>query len=399
MTGRPPSDRHTWWAGVRLVAGRSIGEGARSKTLRITTVVLLVIGLGVVFVPRLLAGDQPTYTLATVGDPAGALQARMDAAGEFAGFEVEYLSIEDRAAAKDAVQAGDATVALVDSTLFVRSDAPGSFPVFVSQAVVAQESARLMSDAGLTPEQIAELAAVPPPEQVEVGPVEDEGRATVGFIVGIVLYMAIMFAGQAIAMNVGMEKSTRIAEVLLAVLRPSQILTGSVIGIGVLTLTQLLLLALPIMTAIALTSGLDLPAVATADIALGVTWFLLGYLVYAFVFAGTASLVDKVTEVGSAIAPVTVVLVMSYIASVIVVPMNPGSNLSVALSMFPLTAPMGMPIRWASGTVPVWQLAASMTLAIVTAVLLAWFGSGLYRRALVVTGRRLKLREVLPERG
>ncbi len=395
----PPSDRHTWWAGVRLVAGRSIGEGARSKTLRITTAVLLVIGLGVVFVPRLLAGNQPTYTLATVGEPAAALQARMDAAGEFAGFEVAYLSIADRAAAEDAVQAGDATVALVDSTLFVRSDAPGSFPVFVSQAVVAQESARLMSDAGLTPEQIAELAAVPPPEQVEVGPVEDEGRATVGFVVGIVLYIAIMFAGQAIAMNVGMEKSTRIAEVLLAVLRPSQILTGSVIGVGVLTLTQLLLLAVPIMTAIALTSGLDLPTVATADIALGVAWFLIGYLVYAFVFAGTASLVDKVTEVGSAIAPVTVVLVMSYIAAVIIVPMNPNSNLSVALSMFPLTAPMGMPIRWASGTVPVWQLAASMTLAIATAVLLAWFGSSLYRRALVITGRRLKLREVLPERG
>ncbi len=63
--------------------------------------------------------------------------------------------------------------------------------------------------------------------------------------------------------------------------------------------------------------------------------------------------------------------------------------------MFPLSSPMAMPIRWASGTVPAWQLVASMGLAVVGAVLLAWFGSSVYRRALVVTGRRVKLREAL----
>lgn len=393
------ADRGSWWEGVRLVAGRSISEGIRSRTIRITTLVLLIIGLGVVFLPRILSDDQPTYTLATVGAAPEPLQARMEGAGQVAGFDVDYLAVDDRAAAEDAVRDGDATVALAGDTLYVRTDAPGSFPVLVSQAVVADESAALLREAGLTPGQIAALATIPPPDQVEVGPVQDAGRATVGFVVGIVLYMAIMFAGQAIAMNVGMEKSTRIAEVLLAVLRPSQILTGSVIGIGTITLVQLLVLAVPIMTAVALTSGLNLPTVATADIGLGVTWFLLGYLVYAFVFAGTASLVDKMTEVGSAIAPVTVVLIMSYIASVVLIPMNPNSSLSVALSMFPLTAPMGMPIRWATGTVPVWELATSMALAIAAAVLLAWFGSSIYRRALVITGRKLSLREVLPQRG
>jgi ABC-2 type transport system permease protein len=186
--------------------------------------------------------------------------------------------------------------------------------------------------------------------------------------------------------------------VLLAVLRPSQILVGSVIGIGLLTLGQLLALAIPILTAITLTDGLDLPAVAAADIGLGVTWFLIGFLIYAFLFAATAALVDKMTDVGSATMPVTVILVLSYITAVIMVPMGPDSPLSTALSIFPLTAPMAMPIRWASGSVPVWQLAATMLLALATAVLLARLGSSVYQRALVVTGRRLKLREVLQER-
>ncbi len=385
----------SWWSGVWLVAGRSVSEGLASKALRITTLILLAIGLAVVFVPRLLSSDQPTYTLATVGEVSGPVRAQVDAAGQTAGFAVAYLTVDDDPGAQAAVRSGDATVALAGDTLYVRSDAPATFAAVVSQAVVSQESAGKLAEAGLSPEQIAELSAIAAPEQVEVGPATDEGRAGVGFVVGIVLYLALIVAGQSLAVNVGMEKSTRIAEVLLAVLRPSQILVGNVIGMGLRTLIQLLALAVPILTAIALTDGLDLPTATAADIALGVVWFVVGYFVYAFLFAATAVLVDKVTDVGAATMPVMILLVVAYLAAVTAVPLDPGSSLSVFVSMFPLTSPMAMPVRWASGTVPVWQLATSLLLAIVTAVLVAWFGARVYRRALVVTGRRVKLREVL----
>ncbi len=385
----------SWWSGVRLVAGRSLSEGLRSRALRITTLIMLVIGLAVVFLPRLLSGGETTYTLATVGEVSAPLRAQVDAAGKAAEFGVDYTGVADSAAAQEAVRAGDATVALAGDTLYVRSDAPATFVATVSQSVVNQESAATLADAGLSAEQIAALSAVAPPEQVEVGPARDEGRAGVGFVVGIVLYLALIVAGQSLAVNVGMEKSTRIAEVLLAVLRPSQILVGNVIGMGLRTLIQLLALAVPILTAIALTDGLDLPRVAATDIALGVVWFIVGYFVYSFLFAGTAVLVDKVTDVGTATMPVMILLVMSYLGAVSVVPMDPGSSLSVFLSMFPLTSPMAMPVRWASGTVPVWELMASLLLAMGAAVLFAWFGARIYQRALVVTGRRVKLREVL----
>lgn len=387
-----------WWEGTRLVAGRSLSDGLRSRTVRITTLILLLIGLAVVFVPRMLSGDEPTYTLATIGAASASVQAQLDAAGEAAEFGVEYLPVADGPAVEAAVREGDATVGLAVGTMFVRTDAPGTFPVLVAQAVMAEQSRGKLLEAGLTPEEVSEVSSIAPPTQVEVGPVQDEGRAAVGFIVGIVLYMAIMFSGNSIAMNVGVEKSTRIAEVLLAVLRPSQILVGNVVGIGLQTLVQLLVLAVPILAAITVTDGLDLPAIAAGDILLGVVWFVLGFLMYAFLFAASAALVDKVTEVGSAIMPVTTVLVLSYLGAVIMVQQDPDSALSVFLSMFPLTSPMAMPIRWSSGAVPQWQLVLSMLLAIGAAALLAWFGSSVYRRALVITGRRLTLREVLPER-
>ncbi len=385
----------SWWEGTRLVAGRSLADGVRSRTVRISTAVLLLVGLAVVFVPRMLGGDEPSYTLASVGEPSVAVQAQLDAAGEAAGFRMDYLAVQDAAMLEAAIREGDATVGLVGTTVYVRTDAPGAVAVLVGQAVVAQERTDLLRAAGLSSAQIAEVGSLVLPDQVEVGPVQDEGRAAIGFIVGIVLYMAIMFSGQIIAMNVGVEKSTRIAEVLLAVLRPSQILVGNVVGIGLQTLAQLLVLSVPILVAVTMTDGLDVPAVAAGDIVLGVAWFVLGFLMYAFLFAAAAALVDKVTEVGSAIMPVTVVLVVAYLGAVIVVQQDPGSAVSVALSLFPLTSPMAMPVRWSSGMVPEWQLIVSMLLALGAAFLLAWFGSTVYRRALVITGRRLKLGEVL----
>ncbi|MFA7324709.1 MAG: ABC transporter permease [Candidatus Nanopelagicales bacterium] len=384
-----------WWEGTRLVAGRSLADGARSRTVRITTLILLVVGLAVVFVPRLIGGGEPTYTLATVGQASALVQSQLNAAGKAAGFNVEYLSFAGGPGMVAAIREGDATVGLADETMYVRTDAPGAFTVLVAQTVVAQERVSMLHEAGLTADQISAVTSIAPPEQVQVGPVQDESRAGVGIIVGIVLYLAIVFSGNIIAMNVGVEKSTRIAEVLLAVLRPSQILVGNVLGIGLQTLAQLLVLTVPILAAMTVTDGLDLPNVAAGDIALAVVWFILGFFMYAFLFAATAALVDKATEVGSATMPVTMILILAYLSGIVVVQQDPASPLSVTLSMFPLTSPMAMPIRWSSGLAPGWQLAASMLLAAAAAALLAWLGSSVYRRALVITGRRLKLREVL----
>lgn len=385
----------TWWEATRLVAGRSLSDRVRSRTVRMTTLILLLVGLGVVLVPRLLGDDAPVYTLGSVGEASASVQSQLDAAAQAAGFGVEYLSVPDDAAVETAVREGDATVGIADDVLYVRSDAPGAFAALVGQAIVAEQRAALLLAAGLTSEQIRSVTVVAPPEQVEVGPAQDQGRAAVGFIVGVILYMAIIFSGNIIAMNVGVEKSTRIAEVLLAVVRPSQILVGNVLGIGILTLAQLLVLASPILVATMIGEGADLPGLAAGDVALGVVWFLLGFFMYAFLFAAAAALVDKVTEVGSAIMPITLLLVLGYLGAVVVVPQDPGSALSVLASMFPLSSPVAMPVRWATGTVPEWQLIVSMLLAAGAAVLFAWFGSVVYRRAVVVTGRRLKLREVL----
>ena len=388
----------TWWRGTALVAERGLVESVRSRTFKAVTALLLLLSAAAVVVPQMLGGGETTYTLATSGKAPADLVAALDAAGRTTGFTVTYVTRADDADVRKAVRDGDATAGLAGDSLYTSSWVGGPFPVVVAQAVVALETSKRLLQAGLTPGQVAEVQSVQPPRQVSVGRAEDEARAGIGFAVGIVLFLAITFAGNAIATTVAMEKSTRISEVLLAVLRPSQVLVGTVAAVGTVTLAQLLVLATPLAVSVQVTEDLQLPPVAAGDLAIAMIWFVLGFLLYAFLFAASAALVDKITEVSSAIMPVTVVLTASYLMAITVVAGDPNGPWGVAASMFPLTAPIAMPVRWAGGEVPAYQLLLAMALTAATSVLLVWVASAIYRRALVITGHRVKVTEIIQAR-
>ena len=389
----------TWWSGTWLVLERGLMDSIRSRTFRVVTTVLLLISSAAVIVPSLLDDTTPTYTLATVGPAPDQLAAVLRASGRTGDFEVHFVTRASEDAVRTAVREGDATVGLTPSHLYAAARDTGAFPGVVAQAVVALETTRRLADAGVTADQITALQSIRPPEQVTVAPVVDEGRASVGFGVGAALYIALIFAGSAIATAVAVEKTTRISEVLLSVLGPSQVLTGTVLAVGAVTLLQLLVLGLPV--AVAVRTGLDLgiPPVATTDIALGFLWFLLGFTLYAFVYAACGALVQKVVEVSTAVMPIALVMVAGYLLSIFVVMEDPASGGSVLVSMVPFTAPIAMPMRWAGMEVPVWQLVLAMALTATTALVLAAVASRVYHRALLITDRRVKARDLLSSGG
>ncbi|MGZ5417398.1 MAG: ABC transporter permease [Nocardioides sp.] len=384
----------TWWTGTWLVARRILVENMRSRVYRFVTGLMLLISVAAVVVPQLINDEDTTYTLATVAEVPADVRSLLDAAAETGDFTVKFEQVDGADEVRVGIRDGDITAGLVDDSLFTDEEGDGTFPVLVAQAVVAAETVQRLQEAGLGPDEVSRIQSVQPPEQVPVGRVDDQARTGAGFAVGIVLYLALTFGGSAIANAVAMEKSTRISEVLLAVLRPSQIMVGTVVAVGLTTLSQLLILAVPVAVAVPLTD-IGLPSVASGDLALAVVWFVLGFALYAFLFAASAALVDKITEASTAVLPVTMVLVIGYLLAITVVMDDPSSTWSVLISLFPFSAPLAMPIRWTSGEVPVYQLLLAMLLTAGTAVLLVIVGSSIYRRALLITGRRVKVREVL----
>lgn len=395
-----------WWRGTRLVVGRELLVGFRRKSYRITLAVLLLGGVAVTVVPRLLASDEtPEYTLGVVGEAPPGFEAALGTVGDVLELRVEAEPIRDRAAAAKAVADDEVDAALVwppgaaegldreAPVLLQEPRTAAGLLAAVSNAAVASSTTQRLEAAGVTPERAPNVLAAPPRAETVDTPAST-GRAGVGFAVVMFLYVFILTAGGQVATGVAAEKTNRIAESLLAAVRASQLLAGKVIGIGILSLIALLAVAVPAAVALATAEGFEVPTGATGQIAAGVGWFVLGYGLYACAYAALGALVERQEEVNGAVMPLTMGLVVTYLLAV-QAQASPDSPLAVATSLIPLTAPVVMPMRTAVSTVTVPEILLSVVGVAATAAAFVRMGGVVYRRAIIRTGRRLKLREVL----
>ena len=395
-----------WWWGTRLVIGRELLVGFRRKSYRITLVVLFLGGVAVAVVPRLLSSDEkPKYELAVVGAAPSGFEAALDAVGEALELRVDPKPFPDRAAAAAAVADDDVDAGLVwppgaadgedrePPVLLQEPRTAAALLAAVSNAAVASSTTQRLEAAGVAPERASTVLAAPPRVETVDTPATT-GREGVGFAVVLFLYVAIITAGGQVATGVAVEKANRIAEALLATVRASQLLAGKVVGIGILSLVALLVVAVPAGVATVTAGDLDIDPRAAGQIAAGVGWFVLGYGIYGCVYAALGALCDRQEEVNGAVSPITMGLVVTYLLAV-QAQSSPDSVLAVATSLFPLTAPMVMPMRTAVTSVSLVEIAVTVVGVAATAAVLVRAGGAVYRRALIRTGRRLKLREVL----
>lgn len=395
-----------WWQGTRLVVGRELLVGFRRKSYRITLVVLFLGGVAVAVVPRLLSSDEtPKYELAVVGAAPSGFEAALDAVGEALELRVETEPFPDRAAAEAAVADDDVDAGLVwppgaaegedrePPVLLQDPRTASALLAAVSNAAVASSTTQRLEAAGVAPERAPTVLASPPRVETVETPATT-GREGVGFAVVLFLYVAIITAGGQVATGVAVEKTNRIAEGLLATVRASQLLAGKVVGIGILSLIALLVVAVPAAVATATAGDLDIDPGAAGQITAGVGWFVLGYGIYGCVYAALGALVDRQEEVNGAVSPITMALVGTYLLAV-QAQSSPDSLLAVATSLFPLTAPVVMPMRVAVTSVSLLEVAIAIVGIVAGAAVLVRVGGTVYRRAIIRTGRRLKLRDVL----
>jgi ABC-2 type transport system permease protein len=259
--------------------------------------------------------------------------------------------------------------------------------------VVANASARaVLAGSGLDEPTIVAALAPTPPTEVRVD-AEQSGRLGVAWVTGLVLYLAIFMGGMGVAQGVAIEKATRIAEVLVTSVRPSVLLAGKVVGLGVSTLLIVLAGAVPFAVAIA-GGWVDVPSAAALDVLSGIGWFVLGFTIYATAFGALGALVDRQEDLGAAVGPVSTILVLSYIATIQAAG-DPGSTLARVLSIVPFSAPMVMPVRVGAGSATAVEVLAAVGFGLVTIAVLARVGGVIYRRALLRGGQRLKLSHVL----
>ena len=239
------------------------------------------------------------------------------------------------------------------------------------------------------------------------------GGAIFGFVIAFTLYIAIILYGQQILRGVLEEKTTRVAEVILASVKPDILLAGKVIGVGAVGLTQFGIwiasavffwsertrligaIAGPAAAAAgAAPTGFAFPTIEPFTIVALLLFFLLGYTFYAALFAAVGAMVGTQEEASQAVQPVMMMLVFSIIF-VQPVMTNPTGRLAEVMSLIPFSAPIIMPMRMTATPVPMLTVAASLAGVALAAVAAIWFAARIYRVGLLMYGKRPTLRELL----
>ena len=378
---------------VRLVAGREVSARVRDKNFIISSVVLLVVLIGVLASQVALGSGSEETRIGVVGDTTGLEQA-LEAQGEGLEVDVTVVDLADEAAARAALDDEDVDGALLtggaEPRLLVQQSAGGSLQAVVQGAVTQLAVAEQLSAAGITSLESPEVAVT------AVDPDADEdGQRVFTAIIGVgVLYSLLILFGQFVAQGVVEEKASRVVELLLATMKPWQLLAGKILGLGLLGLTQIVVIAAVGVSGAIAFDLVDIPGELIGTAVSVVCWFVLGYAFYAAVFAVAASLVSRQEDLATVIMPTTLVLVAAFVVG-IQASSDPAGPLAQVTSYVPGLSPLVMPVRQAAGEVAFWEIGLAVALMLAAIALVVRLGGRIYAGALLRTGGKVTMREAL----
>ena len=389
------------WRGAALVAEREIRERVRTKSFAIITGILLLAALAAVIVPTLVGDDgRESASVALVGAPAG-LGDAIGAAGRAQDLDVE---VRDATVgeARTLVDDEAVDVALVDrgaarpATVIVREELEPGLRGAILQALSQTRLRAGLAEAGVPPDRVAALTGAPRIDLETTSPDGPSGSEIgIGILMAVFLYIALLFAGTLVATGVAEEKTSRVSEVLLSSLRPIDLLVGKVAGIGLVSLAQLLVAAIPALVVALVIGAADLPDATVPAIIGGVVWFAAGYVLYASAYGALGALVGRQQEVGQVTAPLAMLLLAGYLASAVLGASDPEGTLVSVLSYIPPFSPLIMPLRIATDTVSLGGVLIALALTVATAAAVLAFGARVYRGGITRTGARTSVRQAL----
>jgi ABC-2 type transport system permease protein len=310
---------------------------------------------------------------------------------------VDPRSLRSRAAAEAALRSGRVDLVVVDDSELILREPPeddsqlGLLATAVSQRLGLQAG---LERAGVSGQDADEALSAPPLPLRTLEPQDDDSDSEEGvvFIGLLVLYIALLFTAGWIVNGVVEEKANRVVEVLLAVIRPAELMAGKVIGIGVIALGQLIVVAVPTVIAMQSVGADVVPSGSVVTVVWIVVWFVLGYAFYGCAFAAAGALAGRQEDAQAVSAPLTTLVIASYFVG-LTATSNPDSTLAVVFSFVPGLAPMAMPARIALGDTPAWQVAVSIALTLIATAVLVRVAGRVYAGAILRAGRRTRLRE------
>ncbi|OWA35170.1 ABC transporter permease [Saccharibacillus sp. O16] len=420
------------------VIGFTFKNKVRTKSFLITTLLLallMTIGIHLPFLIQLFTGDDSGSSnkigIAAEGHPEIAQQIE-DYVSALPENELQFVPLEQGDAAALNKQAQDQKLAgyleIAPASAQGTSEAfptvqyvskSGSIPADLQAALQpAIESAktRFITQGALSDEQIKQLTT---PAQLTAvsydklagtdtgGTDEAEGSkfSPMNFITVYVLmtlfFFSAMLTGNMIASEVTSEKSSRVMEILITSVAPLTQMFGKVIGvflvglvqIGIFGVTIAINLMLPYNRNVLAGFDLDFSQMPLDVLAYGLIFYILGYFLYALLYAAVGSIVSRTEDLGQAVTPLTMLSLAAFYIGIF--SLNNTNSLLMKISSFvPFTSPTTMIARIGLGEIAFWEILVSLVLLLAAILFFGWLSAKIYRTGVLMYGKRPSFKEL-----
>lgn len=353
-------------AAVWLVAKREITSQVRSKSFIISTVILLV----AVFVLAIFAGRAVNNETQAV--PVAVVEETAEVVAGNPLFEVTEATDESEAVAL--VESGDVKAAILPNA------DPQQWPGY-----------RLIADKEVP--TTLQMATTMSPEVELLNPDDDSEfllEYMVSLVFGVIFIMSVTTFGSTIAQNTVVEKQTRTVELLVSAVSPRVLLAGKILGNSALAIGQTVAIVLAGVIGLAAVGQGGLLSLLTAPMLWFVVFFIFGFVLFAAIFAASASLVSRIEDTGSVLSPV-IMLTMAPYMIVIIFGQNP--TVMAVASYVPFTSIVSMPVRIFNQGVSWWEPVLSLLILVVSDVLVILAAARIYHASVLRTGPRMRVKD------
>jgi ABC-2 type transport system permease protein len=412
---------------LMIIVRRELLERVRAKSFLIGTLLFPVFFGSLIVLPNMMSGGGRTRNLVLVDEaPPGvgdrfveAITARpkSDRDNSYSVSRVSGTLASLRASLNQRVldQGIDAYVALPANVLETneiayRARSISSLSVMQDLRLAGSRAvqAERLKRAGLDGAQVAALIR---PVQVNGARItkngEEAGTALSTFffayIVTFLIYFMTVFYGVNVMRSVLEEKTTRIAEVLVSSVRPAHLMAGKILGVGSAAVLQVMIWLAIVVVGLKsgiLTAKFHIPTETLSAIHIepfvGLTlfaFFVIGFFLYASLFAALGASVTTDQEAQS-MQPLVLIPLILPLVFLSAITNDPLGKAATWLGLVPFTAPIAMPMRMASGPIPLVQVVASLALLVLGLVLTSWLAGKIYRVGILSTGKKPTLKEL-----
>lgn len=257
-----------------------------------------------------------------------------------------------------------------------------------------------LSKIGLSEEQLSKLNITSELNNIYIKENNSGNSIFAMMMFSIVLFYAVFFCASQVSASVTTEKTSKIIESLTTSTSPKYIVLGKTLGVGVVGLLQLLYLLIALVLSgktflpkNMLEGFINFSSITPLVWITVIIYFILGYALYALIFALTGSLVQKPEDIQNANSPVSMISVFAFYLAYFAM-MNPSSSLSKFASLFPFSAAFSMPSRVLLNVVSIPEFIGSIIILIITCILIGYASIKVYSNAILNYGSKFSLKDI-----